>query len=78
MGRRLAAAARAIGETVPRLDYLVQYIYHWERGLVVPGACYVLYYCHAPGIPGAAFGPSRRSGEAAPAAGWACRKGGVR
>lgn len=57
MARRLIKAAHAIGDrSVTDSSNLCHNIYRWERGKVVPGERYKLYYCHAFGISPSGYG----------------------
>lgn len=57
MARRLIKAAHAIGDrSMTDTDNLCHNIYRWERGKVVPGERYKLYYCHAFGISPSEYG----------------------
>jgi len=57
MARRLIRAAHAIGDrSITDTGNLCHNIYRWERGKVVPGERYKLYYCHAFGISPSEYG----------------------
>jgi len=57
MARRLIKAAHAIGDrSITDTGNLCHNIYRLERGTVVPGERYELYYCHAFGISPSEYG----------------------
>jgi len=64
MARRLIKASHAIGDrSVTDTGNLCHNIYRWERGTVVPGERYKLYYCHAFGISPSEYGIERIEAE---------------
>lgn len=64
MARRLIKAAHAIGDrSVTDTGNLCHNIYRWERGKVVPGERYKLYYCRAFGISPSEYGIEKTGSE---------------